>query len=247
MPNDVMGHTVIRIPLGPSEWALVAVPSDRPLPGTAPSSVTEPFIRPQPRKFTLALLPARQIDPNLGLAGVHYCRGQTLTYCLSTLITDYAARVLSGLADRAIGAALSSQPAGQDAGHEPRITIAPAGHDLLAAHLDLGLHPAAPFPVGRDVTILICSNLIAGELAEILTSLWTAHTRYLLHLSRPSMESRPPAPDPVPVLREPADVTGFTGRRPAPSQLPRSRHPARAARRALAGEWRPGQSHPSAG
>ena len=242
MPNDAAGHTVIHVPLGPSEWALVAVPQPGG-PHPPQPSVTGPFISPQPGDFTLALLPDRPADPGLGLAGVHYCRGHTLTYCPAAMITDLAARSLTALGDQAIVTALTSQPRGHDAHREPRIIITPAAHDLLTAGRDL--HPAVTRRAGRDVTISVCSNLIDRVLAAILTSLWTAHARHLFHLSRPSAQSGLPAADVVSAQLLLAAGAGFTGPgRPDPIQVPRQRHPAALPARAAAGEWWPEQARP---
>ncbi len=190
-PGDAAERTVIRIPLGPSEWALMVQPDGRRLARPASACLSGPYIPPVPGQFALIRIPG-PADPALGPAVLHYRRGHTMTYCPDTLITHRAAWVLSALAGQAIDTALAGQAIDHDPVRQPRLTVTPVGHDLLPA----GLHPAAPLPDGRDITFFACSSLIQADLAGILSILWTAHTRYLLHLSRPSTAIQPGQPTP---------------------------------------------------
>jgi hypothetical protein len=177
------GRTIIRISLSPSgsEWALVIAPPGLSTPCLPPDCLTGPYIRPLPGQFALVRVPG-PASPDLGLAALHYRRGQTRTYCLATQIaTDRAASALSALAGRAMDKALAAQAASEGADLEPRITVTRIGHDLLPA----ARHPAKARPDGHDLTIFACSDLITPQLGEVLSALWTTHTRYLLHLGRP--------------------------------------------------------------
>lgn len=203
------GRTAIHISLSPSgsEWALVIAPPDLSAPCLPPDRLTGPYIRALPGQFALVRVPG-PAEPDFGLAVLHYRRGQTKTYCLGTQIaTDRAACVLSALVGQAIDSVLSGQAAVEGADLEPRITVTPVGHDLLTADL----HPAAALANGHDLTIFACSDLITPQLGEVLSSLWTTHARYLLHLGHPRTQpgrrgrprSRPSCP---------TDVADFTGR-----------------------------------
>jgi hypothetical protein len=174
---------VIRISLRPSgtEWALVIAPPDLSAPRLPPGCHPGPYIRPLPGQFALVRV-SGPAEPDLGLAVLHYRQGQTRTYCLDTQIaTDRAACVLSALAGQAIDSALAGQAAGDGADLEPRIAVIPVEHDLLPA----SLHPAAALADGDDLTIFACSDLITPQLGEVLSTLWTTYTRYLLHLGQP--------------------------------------------------------------
>ena len=205
-PGGAGGDTVIRIPLVPSgsEWALVVAPPGLHGLCLAPPCPTGPYIRPLPGQFALFRVPGLA-ELGLGLAVLHYRRGQTMTYCLGNQITDRAASVLPALAGQAIDSAVAGQAAGETADLDPRITVIPVGHDVLPADL----HPAAPLADGHDVAIFACSALITPQLGEVLSTLWTAHTRYLLHLGRPRTQTRPwPIPVPAQLLPDVADLTG---------------------------------------
>ncbi len=118
------GRTVIRISLSPSgsEWALVIAPPDLSAPCLPPDGLTGPHIRPLAGQFALVRVPG-PAGPDFGLAALHYRRGQTRTYCLSTQIaTDRAACVLSALAAQTIDSFLTGQAVGEGADLEPRIT-----------------------------------------------------------------------------------------------------------------------------
>lgn len=185
-PVAAAGGTVVRIPLGASEWALVVAPPGPRALRLAPACLTGPHIRPLPGQFALVRVPGSAALPDRGLAVLHYRRGRTLAFCPSSQITDLAACVLPALASQAIDSALAGQAYGEGADLEPHIAVAPVGHDLLPADL----HPAVSVADGQDVTIFACSDLITPALAEVLSILWTAHIRCLLHPGRPITQAR---------------------------------------------------------
>jgi hypothetical protein len=191
-PVAAAGDTVVRLPLGASEWALVVAPPGPSALRPAPACLTGPHIRPLPGQFALVRVPGSAALPGRGRAVLHYRRGRTLAFCPSNQITDLAACVLPALAGQAIDSALAGQGYGEGADQEPRIAVAPVGHDLLPADL----HPAVSVADGQDVTIFACSDLITAALAEVLSILWTAHIRCLLHPGRPITQARDALADP---------------------------------------------------
>jgi hypothetical protein len=165
--------TVVRVALGPSQWALVAQPAGvellRPPPVPA-----RPFIRPLPGDFALVRIPWLP-DSRLGTAVLVYRPGHTLVYCPEHDITERAASVLSALACPAIAVALGS-------GHpEPHLTFSRIGHSQLPAD---DRHVASAEVRGCDIVFEVCSGLISAALADTLGLLCTAHARDLLQLGQ---------------------------------------------------------------
>jgi hypothetical protein len=171
--------TVVRVDLGPSEWALAVQPSGlQPL--RSPPGRAGPFIRPLPRRFALVRVPG-PADPRLGPAVLLYRRGHTLICCPQDDITERAARVLSALAGQALDLVLGGTLEGT--GHpEPHMTVTRIEHSLLPAD---HRHVASAKVRGCDIVFVVCSGLISARLADVLGPLCTAHARDLLQLSRP--------------------------------------------------------------
>ena len=186
----------MRIPLGLSEWALVVPPSGPRARRASAADLPGPlFVRPPPGQFALVRLPG-PVDPNLGLAVLHYRRGRTRIYCSRDHITARAAWVLSALAGHAFDEA---------SGPESNLTVTPLGHSLLPAEL----HPAASLMSGHRLTCYVCADLITADLAEVLGVLWTAHVAYLFQPGRRQAEHGEAR---LPPAQLPVDVADFTGR-----------------------------------
>jgi hypothetical protein len=161
--------TVVRVALGPSQWALVAQPAGVELlrPPPVPGG---PFIRPLAGGFGLVRIPWLP-DPRLGTAVLYYRSGHTLVYCPEHEITERAASVLSALACPAIAVALES-------GHpEPHLTFTRIDHSQLPAD---DRHVASAEVRGGGIEFFVCSGLISAALAETLGLLCTAHAMDLL-------------------------------------------------------------------
>lgn len=169
--TEAAAGTVVRVALGPSQWALVAQPAGLQL-LRPPSVPAGPFIRPAPGEFALVRIPWLP-DPRLGTAVLIYRHGHTLVYCPEGDITERAASLLSALAAPAIAMAL-------DSGHpEPRLTVTRIDHSQLPAD---HRHVASAEVRGCDTEFLVCSGLISAELADTLGLLYTAHASDLLRL-----------------------------------------------------------------
>jgi hypothetical protein len=174
--------TVVRVDLGPLQWALVAQAPGLQAPPTPPG-LAGPFVRPLPGRFAVVRVPELP-DPGLGTATLLYRRGQTLIYCLEHDITERAACVLSALAGPMLDLVLAD--AGQP---EPQIMVSRIDHSLLPADYR---HVASAEVRGGDIVFVVCSGLISAALADTLGLLCTAHARDLLQLGRPS-QIGPPA------------------------------------------------------
>ena len=108
-------------------------------------------------------------DTCLGLAVLHYLHGRAVIYCTASQITDFAAGVLSALAEQVMHGL--PQPG-------TRITVTQAGHFELLTDEE-GRHPAKVEIAGDEVTFSVCSDSITAELALALGLLWTAHAACL--------------------------------------------------------------------
>lgn len=169
--SETAPGTVIRVNLGPSQWALMTQPAGlhllRPPPGPA-----GPFIAPLPGQFALVRIPWLP-DPRLGTAVLLYRHGHTLIYCPEQDITERAASVLSALAGQAVAVVL-------DRGDpEPSMTVTRIDHSLRPAD---HRHVASAEVHGCDVVYSVCSGLISAKLADTLGLLCTAHATDLLQL-----------------------------------------------------------------
>jgi hypothetical protein len=185
-PDAAAGRDVIRVDMGLSEWALVLA-----LPRAASSPVAPP---PGGLAGMLARLPASRLgvvrvpglaDTCLGLAVLHYLNGKAVIYCTASQVTDFAAGVLSALAEQVMYGL--AQPG-------TRITVTQAGHFELLAEEE-GRHPAKVEIAGDEVTFSVCSDSITAELALALGLLWTAQAAYLPRpgLSQPGARGAGPA------------------------------------------------------
>ncbi len=171
--------TVVRVDLGPSQWALVVDPAGLQL-LPPPPGPAGPFIRPLPGRFGLVRVPGLP-DGRLGTAVLLYRNGHTLIYCLEHDITQRAACVLSALAGPALALVL-----GRD--HpEPHMTVTRIDHSLRPAD---DRHVASAEVRGCDIVFHVCSGLISAALADTLGLLCTAHARELLQLGRDRAASR---------------------------------------------------------
>ena len=171
--RETAAGTVVRVALGPSQWALVAQPEGLQLlrPPPVPAG---PFIRPLPGEFGLVRIPWLP-DPRLGTAVLLYRHGHTLVYCPESDITERAASLLSALAGPAVAVALGS-------GHlEPRLTFTRIDHSELPAD---HRHVASAEVHGCDIVFLVCSGLISAALADTLGLLCTVHCRDLIQFGR---------------------------------------------------------------
>lgn len=175
------GSTVIRVDLGISEWALV-LPRSQPgsaLAGQPPGSLAGMLARPVTSRLGLVRVPGLP-SPLLGPAVLYYRHGQTVIYCAAAQITDFAARILSALAEQVMY---------EIAGPGSRIAVTPAPHSDLLQDAgpgpqqpgDQGRHPAKAVLAGDEVTFAVCSDLIDPRLARDLGSLWTAQAAHLTH------------------------------------------------------------------
>ena len=186
--NGTAASTVVRVDLGPSQWALVVQPADRRVPD--PPAFAGPFVASLPRRIALVRIPG-PADPHLGLAVLLYCRGRTQICCPENHITDGAAAVLSALAGRALQAALDGRDAnGGTADPEPRMTVTRVEHSLLPTD---HRHIASAEVRGRDVTFSVCSFLISAELADVLGLLCTAYVRNSILSGRRARAAGTPA------------------------------------------------------
>jgi hypothetical protein len=176
-PAEAAPSTVVRVGLGPSQWALVAQPAGLQL-LRPPPALAGPFIRPLPGQFALVPIPWLP-DPRLGTAVLFYRRGETLIYCPARHITDRAAEILSALADEALAVVLRR-------GHpEPCLTVTREVCSELPADRS---HVASAELRGCDIVFLVCSRLISAEFADTLGLLCTAHARDLLQLGQLSTD-----------------------------------------------------------
>jgi hypothetical protein len=179
--SETAPSTVVRVNLGPLQWALVAQSPG--LQVQQPPCPAGPFVRPLPGRFALVRVPELP-DPGLGTAVLLYRHGQTLIYCLEHDITERAACVLSALAGPMLDLVLADAP------HpEPHIKVTRIDHSLLPADYR---HVASADVRGGDIVFVVCSGLISAALADTLGLLCTAHARDLLQLGRPR-QIRPPA------------------------------------------------------
>lgn len=171
--TEAAAGTVVRLALGPSQWALVAQPAGLELLRPPPVPVG-PFIRPVPGEFALVRIPWLP-QPRLGTAVLLYRHGHTLVYCAEGDITERAADLLSALAAPAIAMALGSGDP------EPRLTVTRIDHSQLPAD---HRHVASAEVRGCEIEFKVCSGLISAELADTLGLLCTAHASDLLRLGR---------------------------------------------------------------
>jgi hypothetical protein len=170
-PSETAPGTVVRVGIGPSEWALVAQPAGVHL-LWPPAGPAGPFIRPLPGRFSLVRIPWLP-DPRLGTAVLLYRRGHTLIYCPERDITHRAACLLSALAGPALAMELGCDHP------DPRMTVTRIDHSELPADHS---HVTSAEVRGCDITFFVCSRLISATLADTLGLLCTAHARDLLQL-----------------------------------------------------------------
>jgi len=183
------GGNVIRDVLSAAEWVMAAPPHG---PAVTPRVLRTSALRllasvppatRSRRDWQFACVPESLIDACLGVAVLHYRRGQTVAYCADTQVTSRAAEALSALASRASELASNAPPAGSGR----QVTVDPVSH----ARLPASLHPAIAIQNGPDISFLVCSELITARLAMTLSLLASAQARYLAGRPRPAAPDDP--------------------------------------------------------
>ena len=184
---EAAASTVVRVDLGPAEWALVVQPAGQQGSLPAPAGPARPSVSLLPCRFTLArALPACPGPQLAGTAVLLHRHGHAVMCCPENHITDRAALVLSALADRALCEFVGPGVSNGAADRRPSMTFTRIKHSRRPA--DDHHVASAELAGGCDVTFDVCHRVMSAELADVLGLLCTAYARILIELGRPGAE-----------------------------------------------------------